>query len=107
MAAQFSLTKRVGLALAEIVDRPGYQFLARTGLAVNQDRGAGRSYRFDLAQNTAQYGAVADDLLKIHFAAEFIFQIELFLGELVLEFRDLAIGKGVVDGDRDLPGDLR
>src|ERR1700691_45966 len=103
-AVQFD--KRIGLTLAEIMDSPGYQLLARAGLPMNQYRGPRRGYCLDLAQDTPQHRAVADDLLKIHFAADFIFEIELFLGEFVLEFRDLTIGEGVVDGDRHLPGNL-
>ena len=103
-AVQFD--KRVGVALAKIMDCPGDQFLARARLPVNQYRRPRRSYCFDLAEDTPQHRAVADDLLEIHFAAEFIFEIELFLSQFVLEFRDLTIGKGVVDGDGNLPGDL-
>jgi hypothetical protein len=95
------------VALAEIMDCPGYEFFAGTGLSIDEYRRPRRGYRFDLAENLPQHRAVADNLLKIHFAADFIFEIELFLGEFVLKFRDLTIGEGVVDGDRHLPGNLR
>ena len=43
------LDEGIGLALAKIVDGPGDQFLACSGIAVDQDRRAGWSHGFDLA----------------------------------------------------------
>ena len=47
---------------------------------------------------------MADDVLKRQLTADFLFQVQLFVRELVLERGDLAVGERVVDGDRHLAG---
>ena len=44
----------------------------------------------------------SDDLLKVELAANLLFEIYLFLSKFVLEFRDLAVGQRIFNGDRDL-----
>ena len=59
-----------------------------------------------LIEQSLQRGTFADDLLKVVFGANFVFQVKLFLGELVFEIGDLLEGQGIFDGDGDLRGDL-
>src|SRR5260370_18843826 len=66
----------------------------------------GRGGGFHLVQPTKQRLALPDDLLEIQLAANFIFQVQLFLGKLVSEIGDLTVGQGVLNGDRDLVCDL-
>jgi len=47
---------------------------------------------------------VADDVLKGQLTTDFLFQVQLFVRELVLERGDLAVGERVVDGERHLAG---
>lgn len=42
----------------------------------------------------------------MHLAADFVFQVELLLRKLILQFADLAIGKRILDRERNLAGDL-
>ena len=51
----------------------------------------------------AQGRTLSHNSFIVHLATDFVFQIQLFLGEFVLQFRDLAIGQGVLDGYRYLP----
>ena len=105
MAAQFSLTNVRLLARAELVHGSGDQFLARAGFAADQDGGVGGRDRLDLLQDLAQGGALADDVAEVVLGADFLLQIRLLLGELVLERLDLLERQGVLDGDGHLVGD--
>ena len=67
---------------------------------------SGGSDGLDLLQHAPQRGALADDLLEVVLRADFFFQVELFLGQSLLEFGDLAIGLRIFHGNRDLVGDL-
>src|SRR5580704_9807957 len=42
---------------------------------------------------------VPHDLFETHIAADFLFEIELLLRQLLLQFRDLAVGKAILNGD--------
>ena len=53
-----------------------------------------------------QRGAAADDLVEAQLAPNLVFEVELLLGELVLQPGDLAVGESVVERRRDLPCDL-
>jgi hypothetical protein len=57
-------------------------------------------------QHAAECSAGPHDVLKGQLTADFLFQIEFLLRELVLERGDLAIGEGVLDRDRHLTGHL-
>src|SRR5947208_13136506 len=46
------------------------------------------------------------DLLEVELRADLIFQIKLLFGKLIGEVCNLAIGSGIIEGDRDLRGHL-
>src|SRR6266853_1586799 len=85
----------------------GDQFLARACLSINQDRRVRRRYSFHMFEDFAQRGTVSNDLSKIHFCADFIFQIQLLFGELVFELSNLPKGKCILHGNGNLICDLR
>src|SRR6267378_4310863 len=91
----------------QIMNGAGDQFLSRPCLAINQDRGARRRYSFHMFEDFAQRGTVSNDLSKIHFCADFIFQIQLLFGELVFELSNLPKGKCILHGNGNLICDLR
>src|SRR5882762_4591955 len=68
----------------------GNQFLSRPRLSINQHCRVRRRYRFYMFEDFAQRGTVSNDLSKIHFRADFIFQIQLLFGELVFELSNLT-----------------
>ena len=72
-------------ARAEIVDGAGDELLAGAGLPADEDGGVGRRDGFDLLEDLAQGGACRDDLLEVVLGADLVFQVDLLLGELVLE----------------------
>src|SRR5262245_2559525 len=88
------------------MNRAGDQFLTRSCLARDEHSRIGWRYGLHLLQHTAQGGAVSHNVRKVQLAANFIFQIQLLLRELVFERDDLTIGEGVLDRDSDLIGDL-
>ena len=51
-------------------------------------------------------GAISDNLFEIVCAANFLFEVEFFFGELVFQRVDFLEGQRVFDGDGDLRGDL-
>ena len=107
MAAQFSFTNVRSLRRLRVVNGTGDQLLACTCLPQQQDcRVAGRD-RLKQFQNKFEPRAVYDDVLKFHLAAAFFFEIELLLGELVLELRDLVVCQSVFNGDGNLDLDAR
>jgi len=59
-----------------------------------------------LARARGESPTVPHDLFKIKSAANFLFEVQLFLGEFVFQRIDLFEGQRVFDGDRDLRGDL-
>ena len=85
----------------------GDQFLSRPRLAINQDRRVRRRYRFYMFEDSAQRGTVSNDLSKIHFRADFIFQIQLLFGELIFKLSNLPKRKCILHGDGNLICDLR
>jgi len=88
------------------MNRARDQFLACAGLPVNQHRGTGRSNGLDLVEDGAKGFATADDLFEALLGADFVFEIQLLLRELVLELSDLTISNGILDRDRYLARDL-
>src|SRR5882724_819983 len=91
---------------AQIMNGAGDQFLSRPRLAINQDRRVRRRYRFYMFEDFAQRGTVSNDLSKIHFRADFIFQIQLLFGELVFKPLNLPKGKCILHGNGNLVCDL-
>ena len=82
------------------------QFLARAGLSINQHRRVRRRYRFHVLEDSAQSTAIPDDLGKIHFRADLIFQVQLLFGELVSELSNLPKGTCILYGNGNLISDL-
>src|SRR6266481_638650 len=82
------------------------QFLSRPRLAINQDRRVRRRYRFYMFEDSAQRGTVSNNLSKIHFRADFIFQIQLLFGELIFKLSNLPKGKCILHGNGNLVCDL-
>src|SRR5689334_11184142 len=100
------LDEGIRLARAEIVDRARDQLLPGARLPVDQDRGIGGSDGLDLLQDVAQGVTPADDLFELQLAADLVLEIQLFLCKLVLQVGDLTESFGILDGNRNLLGDL-
>src|SRR4029077_17364537 len=94
------------LAPAVIVNGARNQLFPRTCVAQEQHGRIARSNRFYEFEDVLQGGTRSNDLLKVHLAANLLFQIQLFLSEFVFEFGDLAISKRVFNCDGDLSCDL-
>src|SRR4051794_1794087 len=58
-----------------------------------------------MLQDALQFLTRADNLVKMSVGANFILEIQLFLGELVREFRDPAIGKRIFHSNGHLARD--
>src|SRR5260370_6724548 len=100
------LDESIGLACAQVVDRARDQFLAGAGFSIDEDRGISGCYGFDLLQHAAQRLTSADDLFKLQLAADFVFEVQLFLSKLVLEIGDFSERSSIFNRDRDLARDL-
>src|SRR5207253_10608661 len=100
------LDERALATRAEIVDGPGKDFLAGSGFSQEENGSARGSGKLHLGESAFQRTAIADDLFKIKFAADFFFKVELFLGQLVFQSVDFLECQGVFDGDGDLRADL-
>src|SRR5260221_12520575 len=92
---------------AQIMNGARDQFLSRACLAINQDRRIRWRDSFHMFEGSAQRGAISNDLGKIHFRADFIFQIQLLFGELVFELSNLPKGTCILHGNGNLISDLR
>src|SRR5467141_908963 len=77
-----------------------------TSISINEHSRVCRSDRLHLLQHTAQRCAFSDDLREIHFAADFIFEIELFLGQLLFQLSNLPKGTRILYGNGNLICDL-
>ena len=84
-----------------------HQLLARAGLPVNQHRGACGGNDLDLVEDGAKGFAAADNLFEALLGSDFVFEIQLFARQLVFLVGNLAEGKGILNRDRYLPGNLR
>src|SRR3981189_308787 len=82
------------------------QLLSCTGVSIDEHSRARWSDSFNLLQNTAQGSTLPNDLREIHFAADFIFKIELFLRELVFQLSNLSKGKCILHRNGNLICDL-
>jgi hypothetical protein len=78
------LHKCVPGARAEVVDGARHQFFPDSSLAIDQNGRIGRRHGFHLAQHFLQGGAIADDGIEVHLAADLVFQVELLLASLSL-----------------------
>src|SRR5580704_623015 len=96
------LHKRALLAPTAVVNGARDQLLACTCLPQQQDGIVAGGDRFNELQDVFQRGAVSDDVFEVHLAADFFFEIELLLGELVFELRNLAVCQRIFNGDGDL-----
>ena len=77
----------------------GNRFLPSSGFAQNQHRGLARGHSLRLRQNTFQGSAFTNDLLKIEFRTDLVFQVKLFLCELVLQSCDFMVSTVILDCD--------
>src|SRR6266481_2638227 len=82
------------------------EFFSCTGISINEHSRVCRSDRLHLLQHTAQGCAFSDDLGEIHFATDFIFEIELFLGQLLFQLSNLPKGTRILYGNGNLISDL-
>src|SRR6266498_870599 len=98
--------QRAFVAPAQGMDRAGDQFLARARLTADQNGGIGWRHSFDLFENAFEQLACADQLLEAVFGTDFVFEVEFFAGELVLERVYFAVSQRIFNRDGDLPGDL-
>src|SRR5208337_3542483 len=71
------------LAPAAFMDCARNQFLPRTGFAQEQNSRIAGSDGFDEIKNMAKGGTLPHNSFKVQIATEFIFQIQLFLRQLV------------------------
>src|SRR5713226_5200986 len=85
---------------------PRNQLLSCARVSEDEHRRVRRSDRFHLLQYTPQRSTFPDDLRKVHFAADFIFEIELFLRELVFQLSNLSKGACILHGNCNLICDL-
>src|SRR5690242_12614907 len=83
----------------------GNQLLARSGFAMNEYGGLGRSDRLDLFQDAPQGGALADNFLEIVVGPNLLFQVDLLFLQLLLESLDIVERQGIFKGDRNLLGE--
>src|SRR5467141_4191415 len=91
----------------QIMNATRNQLLSRACLAINQHRRIRRCHSFYIFEGSAQRGTISNDLGKIHFRADFIFQIQLLFGELVFELSNLPKGTCILYGNGNLTCDLR
>src|SRR5215469_6861071 len=55
----------------------------------------------------SQSRTLSHDSFKIHLTANFVFEVQLFLRELVFQFRNLPVDQRILHGNCDLIRDLR
>src|SRR6267154_2989488 len=99
--------KRAVLTLAVVVNSARHQLLARPRVAQQQHGRIAGCDRLHQFQNLHQGWTVSNNVIKIQLAANLFFEIELFLCQFVFEFRDLAVGERIFNGQRDLACYLR
>src|SRR5882724_1319245 len=100
------LDERLRAPRAQIMNGSRNQFLSCTRVSIDEHGRVCRSDRLHLLQYTPQGSAFSDDLRKIHFAADFVFEIELFLCEPVFQLSNLPKGACILHGNRNLICDL-
>src|SRR5438105_891867 len=65
-------------ARAKIMDSTRNQLFSGTRFTINQHGGICRRHSLNLPQDTTEYGALADDLFKVSFGTDLVFEIKLF-----------------------------
>src|SRR5579863_1961343 len=94
------------LTPAAFMDGARNQFLSGAGLPQKQNRRVARSHGFHQVQNMAESRTLPHNSFEVHLAADFVFQIQFFLREFVLELGDFTVRQRVLHADRDLLRDL-
>src|SRR5688500_12720906 len=100
------LDERARPAAAQIVNGTSDKLFARAGLPLDEHGRVRRRHDLDLCEHVFERRAVADDFFKVVLAANFVLEVQLFLVQFFLQLRDLAIGKPILDRNRDLLRDL-
>ena len=72
----------------------------------DQHRGVTGRNRSGLGQYALQRRALSHNLFEVEFGTDFLFEIELFAGQLLRKLRDLAVGSSIVQRYRYLRRDL-
>src|SRR6267154_351686 len=90
------------LAHAAIMNGAHNQFLSRTGFSQKQYSGVAGSHGFHEIQNAVESRTLSHNSFEVHLPANFLFQVQLFLSELVFQFGDLAIGQRILHRDSHL-----
>src|SRR5579864_539418 len=94
------------MAGTQTVHRACDQFLPGSSFTKHQYGSVTWGRNFNLLESVPEYRAVSDHFAKIKFGADFIFQIELFLGESILEPGNFLVGARIVNCDGNLRRDL-
>src|SRR5262249_44991023 len=81
-------------AAAVIVNCARNQFLPRASLSQKQDCGIAGRHRFYQLEYLTERWTLADDFLKVQFAANLVFQIELLLRPFFLQSLQVTGRKG-------------
>src|SRR5262249_19618707 len=79
---------------------------AGSGFSSNQDGGIRSCDRFHLLQDPLESKATPDNLLKVVLGPDLVFQVELFLHQLVFELLNLTIRQSILNSDGNLLGNL-
>ena len=83
--------QRMFSSTAQIMKSARDQFLPSPSFTKNQNWRVGGRHRFHILQRALQSSAGANDLFEVQLAADFIFQVDLFLCQPVLQLGDLLI----------------
>src|SRR6266481_8706058 len=98
--------ERLRAPRTQIMDGARDQFLSCTRVSIDEHGRVCRSDRLHLLQHTAQGCTFSHDLREIHLATDFIFEIQLFLRELVFQLSNLPKRACILHGDGNLICDL-
>ena len=93
-------------AAAQVVQGAGDKFLARPRLPLNQHGGIRRRDDLDLLQDALEAVALPDDLFEVVIATNFVFEVEFFLSQFILQFGNFAVRQRVLDRERALARNL-
>src|SRR5260370_16925871 len=91
------------LTPAVVVNSAGDQLLARPRVAQQQHSRIAGCDRLHQFQNLLQGWAASNNVLKAQLAANLFFEIQLFLGKFVFDFRDLPVVERIFNRYCDLP----
>src|SRR5262249_9685405 len=96
--------ERLRAAGAELVNSARNQFFACAGLSMYQHCGLRRSNSLDLMEDVAKDLATPYDLFETLLGSDFVFEIQLFLRELLRQVGDPAISNCIFHCDCHLAG---